>query len=98
MLITPCLLWRSRAAPNLIPEAKFGYRNEFSRLLTGENETQAVHGSTGRVCRISTASQSSVRTKLVLTVYRRIIGQPHLTELRKVCPSLAQNRCQTSME
>jgi hypothetical protein len=33
---TPCLSRRYRAATTLMPEAKFGYRNEFSRLLTGK--------------------------------------------------------------
>jgi hypothetical protein len=36
-----------------MPEAKFGRRNEFGGLLTGQNETQAVHGSTGRAYRLS---------------------------------------------
>src|SRR5580700_8012016 len=62
-----------------MPEAKFGYRNEFSsRLLTGQNETQAVHGPTGCAYRISTASRSGVRTKLILTVCRRIFSQPEV--------------------
>src|ERR1700723_504275 len=52
ILITPCLLRRYRAATTLMPEAKFGYRNEFSRLLTGENVTKVAQGSTGRACRI----------------------------------------------
>jgi hypothetical protein len=53
-----------------MPEAKFGYRNESSRLLTRQNEMQAVHESTGRAYRLSLESRSRVRPTLSLTVSR----------------------------
>jgi hypothetical protein len=53
-----------------MPEAKFGYRNESSGLLTLQNEMQAVYESTGRAYRLSLESRSSVRPTLILTVSR----------------------------
>ena len=47
MLITPCLLRRYRAATTLMPEARFGYRNEVSTLLPGENELKWFMGPQG---------------------------------------------------
>jgi hypothetical protein len=57
--------------------SKVWIQNEFSGLLTGQNETQAVHGSTVRAYRLSTASRSQCPTEGYsdgLSAYRRQPG------------------------